>query len=37
MDVAGVKDAWMLYESKASQIGTDDRTAEKKQICVFPV
>ena len=25
------------YESKASEIGTYDRTVEKKQTCVFPV
>lgn len=37
MDVAGVKDAWMRCESKASEIDTDDRTVEKKQTCMFPV
>ena len=37
MDVAGVKDAWMRCESKASEIDTDDRTVEKKQTCMLPV
>ena len=37
MDVAGVKDAWMRYESKASEIGTDDRTTEKKQTSVVGI
>ena len=25
------------FESKASNVGTDDRTVEKKQTCMFPV